>query len=370
MKKSELKEMIKATMSGGEVPGMKPFDLEKPARIAAFILALDNLLDEYHAELYLSDDVFAAIEAAKSAAKEAMNLNEAYEATSYDTLVGPVIMGIGNIKKYVQTSAPEYLDSLTAAEDAFMAFNDKMAYGDEIGDMPGFEGTKDSLRSLGLEEAEEEVEDEEVDVTDGEEEVETTDVETTTEVDPNVKAVQDALTAAQAAAADLGDEKLTDQIGNTITFFTRQHVANIDSMNEMDVQDAADDTETKIDSVAAAMIGLNESRRLNESRNRMLKLAGIIKENNPKDIAEMAYERDSVEDIVKRIKPILANHPQLKKQEDPEQYLIDFVTKRKRFINKNEAPIGKDKFAHNIGTMPYDKYIKLQFNEYIYSTTP
>ena len=94
---------------------------------------------------------------------------------------------------------------------------------------------------------------------------------------------------------------------------------------------------------------------------------GVIKEE---DIAEMAYERDSVEDIVKRIKPILANHPQLKKQEDPEQYLIDFVTKRKRFINKNEAPIGKDKFARNIGTMPYDKYIKLQFNEYIYSTTP
>ena len=94
---------------------------------------------------------------------------------------------------------------------------------------------------------------------------------------------------------------------------------------------------------------------------------GVIKEE---DIAEMAYERDSVEDIVKRIKPILANHPQLKKQEDPEQYLIDFVTKRKRFINKNEAPIGKDKFAYNVGTMPYDKYIKLQFNEYIYSTTP
>jgi hypothetical protein len=92
-----------------------------------------------------------------------------------------------------------------------------------------------------------------------------------------------------------------------------------------------------------------------------------LKEN---DIAEGAYERDSVEDIVKRIKPILANHPQLKKQEDPEQYLIDFVTKRKRFINKNEAPIGKDKFARNIGTMPYDKYINLQFNEYIYSTTP
>jgi hypothetical protein len=53
---------------------------------------------------------------------------------------------------------------------------------------------------------------------------ETIDTETTTEVDPNVKAVQDALTQAQAAAQKLGDKKLMDQIGNTITFFTRTHV--------------------------------------------------------------------------------------------------------------------------------------------------
>ena len=53
---------------------------------------------------------------------------------------------------------------------------------------------------------------------------ETVDTTTTTEVDPNVKAVQDALTQAQAAAQALGDKKLMDQIGNTITFFTREHV--------------------------------------------------------------------------------------------------------------------------------------------------
>jgi hypothetical protein len=56
---------------------------------------------------------------------------------------------------------------------------------------------------------------------DGEENI---DVNTTVEVDPNVKAVQDSLTQAQAAAQKLGDPKLTDQIGNTITFFTRSHV--------------------------------------------------------------------------------------------------------------------------------------------------
>jgi hypothetical protein len=53
---------------------------------------------------------------------------------------------------------------------------------------------------------------------------ETIDTTTTTEVDPDVKEVQDALTQAQAAAQKLGDPKLTDQIGNTITFFTRAHI--------------------------------------------------------------------------------------------------------------------------------------------------
>lgn len=56
------------------------------------------------------------------------------------------------------------------------------------------------------------------------EETETTIDVTTDQVNPNVKAVQDALTQAQAAARTLGDDKLTDQIGNTITFFTRAHI--------------------------------------------------------------------------------------------------------------------------------------------------
>jgi hypothetical protein len=134
----------------------------------------------------------------------------------------------------------------------------------------------------------------------------------TDKVDPNVKAVQDSLTAAQAAAASLGDEKLTDQIGNTITFFTRQHIANIDSMNEMEEGyfGANNEVEELIDAleyetidefindnpgVVTAVLdwaagipefrakmetsGLLEAKKedINESQNRMLKLAGIIK---------------------------------------------------------------------------------------------
>jgi len=78
-------------------------------------------------------------------------------------------------------------------------------------------------------EGDEEVDAEEVDAeaaadAGAEEEVDTTVDITTDEVDPNVKSVQDALTQAQAAAQQLGDKKLMDQIGNTITFFTRAHV--------------------------------------------------------------------------------------------------------------------------------------------------
>jgi hypothetical protein len=74
---------------------------------------------------------------------------------------------------------------------------------------------------------------------DGEENV---DVDTTIQVDPNVKAVQDALTQAQAAAQKLGDPKLTDQIGNTITFFTRAHVVEKGAVAESDEMEEGEKT--------------------------------------------------------------------------------------------------------------------------------
>jgi len=75
----------------------------------------------------------------------------------------------------------------------------------------------------------------------------------TDQVNPNVKAVQDALTQAQAAAKNLGDDKLTDQIGNTITFFTRSHIVG------------GNQEETNLDEIE-----LYEMRR-------MKRIAGIIK---------------------------------------------------------------------------------------------
>lgn len=120
------------------------FNKTKPARIKEFIIALNRLVDEYHAELYLNDGLFDAISMViKYAQEEAMNINEAEEK-----------------------------------------------------DQP-----------------------EEEEIT-----PEVADVEP--EITGDEKLVQDALTKAYEAASKIGDKKLLDQIGNTITFFTRSHIVS------------------------------------------------------------------------------------------------------------------------------------------------
>jgi urease accessory protein UreE len=75
--------------------------------------------------------------------------------------------------------------------------------------------------------------DEEVDVeVDGDKiDVQDKGVDATVEVglSPEEKVVQDSLQAAMEAANSLGNQKLADQIGNTITFFTREYVVGRNS---------------------------------------------------------------------------------------------------------------------------------------------
>ncbi len=105
--------------------------------------------------------------------------------------------------------------------------------------------------------------------------------DTESEVDVDVKAsmpgesedveeVQALLMKAQQAAETLGDEKLTDQIGNTITYFTRSHVARNVAESDLELDVNTSPTE------AEAELGLEESQNLHEVK-RMQKLAGLIK---------------------------------------------------------------------------------------------
>ena len=89
------------------------------------------------------------------------------------------------------------------------------------------------LAELSLSEADEEVDvdidvEDEVEVEAGADdiEIERPGVKTTVDVglSPEEEVVQDSLTAAMKAAQELGNTKLADQIGNTITFFTREFV--------------------------------------------------------------------------------------------------------------------------------------------------
>ena len=70
-------------------------------------------------------------------------------------------------------------------------------------------------------------------------------------------AVLGLLTKAQEKASAMGDEKLMDQIGNTITYYTRAHV--VASTNEEVSEE------------------VNEEEVINEEVNRFRKLAGLIK---------------------------------------------------------------------------------------------
>jgi hypothetical protein len=157
----------------------------------------------------------------KAAIKE-LALSEGEDDVNFnddESLYDPVYEGIWSV---LPARVPEFIQKIKDIKDEYHA----VVGSDDVYDgLDHAISAAEKLMSSELSEAkkDEEVEDiKDVDVTVGDEET-TADV-VTVDVDPNVKAVQDALTQAQAAAEKLGDEKLTDQIGNTITFFTRTHV--------------------------------------------------------------------------------------------------------------------------------------------------
>ncbi len=85
---------------------------------------------------------------------------------------------------------------------------------------------KNMIREMILAEAKKDKKEEEVDVEMDAETEEIPTEETPTEDTPegNPDDILDALKTALGGAKALGDEKLIDQIGNTITFYTRVHI--------------------------------------------------------------------------------------------------------------------------------------------------
>ena len=104
----------------------------------------------------------------------------------------------------------------------------------------------------------------------------------------DVSAVLGLLTKAQEKAEGMGDEKLMDQIGNTITYYTRTHVVKGSEMMEEDVDEAMRgpvDIDEKDEDVKEAMRGPKDideedkkdvKEELTEEVQRFKKLAGLI----------------------------------------------------------------------------------------------
>tara|TARA_R110002050_G_scaffold19513_1_gene56094 strand:- start:12 stop:740 length:729 start_codon:yes stop_codon:yes gene_type:complete len=95
----------------------------------------------------------------------------------------------------------------------------------------------------------------------------------------DVTAILGLLTKAQEKAKSMGDDKLLDQIGNTITYYTRAHVVatneDLESGEYGDPVDAELDV-TKGDGDTASMLDAEAALNLEEI-NRFRKLAGLNK---------------------------------------------------------------------------------------------
>ena len=148
---------------------------------------------------------------------------------------------------------------------------------------------KDSKKDIVKEAEEVDVEDnEDVDI-DIEDTVDIDDEETESDIeiktsvpgeDTDVEAVQGLLTKAQAEAEKLGDDKLLDQIGNTITYFTRAHV--VKSANEdLESGEYGDPVDAELDVTkgggdVAGILDAESELNLQEVK-RFRKLAGLVK---------------------------------------------------------------------------------------------
>ena len=81
----------------------------------------------------------------------------------------------------------------------------------------------------------------------------------------DVAAVLGLLTKAQEKAEGMGDEKLLDQIGNTITYYTRAHVVKSGDVAEGVAEEVTEET-----------VAEEVKEVVNEEVNRFKKLAGLL----------------------------------------------------------------------------------------------
>lgn len=138
-----------------------------------------------------------------------------------------VLSEMGNTEDFTSTSPTERPDGTFDISGIMKELNINIEDENEMYD-PLYEAD-DEKEVEDTEEVDVDVEDPEPAPEEGE-----MDVEANAEVELTgaEKKAQENLEAALAAAKEMGDQKLVDQIGNSITFFTRQHIVKENKINE------------------------------------------------------------------------------------------------------------------------------------------
>ena len=124
----------------------------------------------------------------------------------------------------VESKLKEFRDDSSEIDDLLSDLEDGPDVEDLYGDVTVSHGERKPYKPLmEKEEDEEEVEDEDIEISD-EEDIDM-DMDMEMEEEGGVDKLENHLESALKIARSMGDEKLADQIGNTVTFFTRQYVA-------------------------------------------------------------------------------------------------------------------------------------------------
>ena len=195
MKKSELKEMIKAAMVF-EAEDSKKGNKEEQKRMEGAIRDDRDHIKDLEKDIKDNEEKLAKL---KKDFKDDVNEEMSQDDNEF--------LQFTDMDKAAATEAKYYEDKVDEAEDVEVEDNENIDV--------------DIEKDIKVDDEEKEVD---IDVKasmPGESE--------------DVEEVQALLMKAQQAAADLNDEKLMDQIGNTITYFTRSQVARVDEMDDLDV---------------------------------------------------------------------------------------------------------------------------------------
>ena len=172
------------------------------------------------------------------------------EFKSYDDIVGGIHVRLGALEDYVQENEPDAMDDLQRIIAMFNTFDEDMTYysgkesssmneeeieeGEEVEEVSSSKMKVSELKAkikediialLAEQDEEEDVEvEDEVEIEDTIEEPALDAADSQEGLTADEKEIQDSLKVAYDNAVAIGDTKLADQIGNSITFFTRTHV--------------------------------------------------------------------------------------------------------------------------------------------------